>query len=290
MKLVMFGEQYQEQPGVIIDDRFVLSLERAELESPHSLEEILEFDVLGQIEELLGGELPEEALLPLDSVRLGPPLSGMGKIIAVGANYREHIREMGGQEPASPLLFAKATSAIAGPNDPLVLPPASWSSEVDYEVELGAVIGHPCREVSEADALAYVAGYMIVNDVTARDIQRAESQWFRAKSYDGFCPVGPYLLTADEMPDPQQLSLTTRVNGELRQHGNTADMLFSVARLISFISHAMTLFPGDLITTGTPSGIGGGMKPPCYLQPGDVLELDVELLGTQRYQVAAYEG
>jgi 2-keto-4-pentenoate hydratase/2-oxohepta-3-ene-1,7-dioic acid hydratase in catechol pathway len=213
----------------------------------------------------------------------------MGKIIGCGLNYRAHAQEMGDALPTQPLLFAKAPSSIAGPYDDLVLPPAAWSSEVDYEVELGVVIGHACHEVSVADALAYVAGYTIVNDVTARDIQRAESQWYRAKSYDGFSPIGPYLITADEIFDPQNLYLSTTVNGELRQRSNTSDMIFSVAELVSFASHSMTLLPGDIIATGTPAGIGAGMNPPRFLQPGDVLELTIEYLGKQRYTVASYQ-
>lgn len=289
MKLVMYGEPYQERPGVIIDDLFILDLERAELESPHSIEEILEYDLLEQVGELLGGFQPETALVPLGSVRLGPPLSGMGKIVACGLNYREHAREMGDTLPVRPLLFAKAPSAIAGPNDPLMLPPTDWSTAIDYEVELGVVISHHCHEVSVMDALGYVAGYTILNDVTARDIQKAEGQWFRAKSYDGFCPIGPYLVTADEIDDPQSLALSTTVNGELRQRSNTGDMIFTVAELVSFASHSMTLMPGDIIATGTPSGIGAGMQPPIFLQPGDDIVMEITSLGQHHYPVVAYE-
>jgi 2,4-diketo-3-deoxy-L-fuconate hydrolase len=285
----MYGEPYQERPGIVIDDRFIMDLEFAELESPHCIEEILTFDLLGQIDELTGNPLPEQALIPCCEVRLGPPLSGMGKIIACGLNYRDHAAEMGDKLPSFPLLFAKAPSAIAGPYDDLLLPPLTWSREIDYEVELGVVIGHQCREVSVCDALSYVAGYTIVNDITARDIQRREGQWFRAKSYDGFCPIGPYLVTADELDDPQQLTLTTRINGELRQSSSTANMIFSIPELVSFISHSMTLMPGDIIATGTPAGIGAGMQPPVYLQPGDVMELEVEGLGKQRSTVVAYQ-
>ncbi len=288
MKLVMYGEPFQERLGVILRDAFIYDLEIAELESPASIEEVLQFDLLPQIEELTFEPAPEQALIPLDSVRLGPPLAGMGKIIAVGLNYRDHAEEMGNALPSSPLLFCKAQTSIAGPTDELMLPPESWAREVDYEVELGVVIGHPCREVSVEDAMTYVAGYTIVNDVTARDVQRAESQWFRAKSYDGFCPIGPYLVTADEVEDVGNLRLSTLVNGELRQHSTTKNLIFSVPELVSFISHSMTLLPGDIIATGTPSGIGAGMKPPTYLLPGDVIELVIEGLGRHRYEVVAY--
>ncbi|OPZ80682.1 MAG: Ureidoglycolate lyase [bacterium ADurb.Bin429] len=213
----------------------------------------------------------------------------MGKIIAVGLNYRDHAEEMGNALPSSPLLFCKAQTSIAGPTDPLMLPPENWSSEVDYEIELGVVIGRLCSEVSAEDAMAYVAGYTIVNDVTARDVQRAESQWFRAKSYDGFCPVGPYLVTAEEIEDVGNLQLVTRVNGEVRQRSTTKNLIFSVPELVSFISHSMTLLPGDIIATGTPAGIGAGMHPPTYLKPGDVVELLIDGLGQHRYEVMAYQ-
>jgi 2-keto-4-pentenoate hydratase/2-oxohepta-3-ene-1,7-dioic acid hydratase in catechol pathway len=285
MKLVMYGEPYQERPGVIIDDLFILDLERAELEAPHSVEEILAFDLLDQVGGLLDIAEPEQALVPLGSARLGPPLSGVGKIVAVGLNYHDHAEEMRLPLPDHPLLFSKASSSVAGPFDELLLPPPAWSAEIDYEVELGVVIGHPCHRVSVEDALAYVAGYTIVNDVTARDIQRQEGQWFRAKSYDGFCPVGPYLVTADEIDDPQSLALSLRVNDELRQFSNTERMIFSVAELISFISHSLTLQPGDLIATGTPAGIGGSRTPPVYLRPGDVVEMEIEGLGKHKYTV-----
>ncbi len=289
MKLVMYGERFQERPGVIVDDRFLLDLEVPELDTPHSLEELLELDALPAVEEYVEAA-PRERRVLLAGVRLGPPLSGIGKIVAVGLNYREHADEMGDHLPKSPLLFAKANTTIAGPYDELMLPPPVWSTETDYEVELGVVIGHLCRDVSPADAPAYIAGYTIVNDVTARDVQRSESQWFRAKSYDGFCPVGPYLATPEEIDDPQALALSTTVNGAVRQQSSTANMLFPVAQLISFISQGMTLLPGDIIATGTPSGIGAGMAPPTYLKPGDVLELTVEGLGRQKYGVVAHEG
>jgi len=289
MKLVMYGEPYQERPGLIIEDLFILDLERAELEAPHSIEEILAFDLLEQVSDLQDMVEPEQALIPLGSVRLGPPLSGVGKIVAVGLNYHDHAREMRLPLPDHPLLFSKASSSIAGPFDDLLLPPPAWSTQIDYEVELGVVIGHACHRVSVEDAPAYIAGYTIVNDITARDIQQEEGHWFRAKSYDGFCPVGPYLVTADEIDDPQSLALSLRVNDELRQFSNTGQMILSVAELISFISHSLTLQPGDLIATGTPAGIGGARTPPVYLQPGDAVELEIEKLGTHQYTVRQEE-
>jgi 2,4-didehydro-3-deoxy-L-rhamnonate hydrolase len=216
-------------------------------------------------------------------------LTGIGKIVACGLNYRGHAKEMGSPFPPNPLFFGKAPSAIAGPYDDLLLPPPDWSKEVDYEVELGIIIGSQCRGVSVQDAPAYIAGYTIVNDMTARDIQRAESQWFRAKSYDGFCPIGPYLVTRDEIDNPDALALSTHINGEMRQQSSTSDMIFSTAEIVSFASMSMTLEPGDIIATGTPAGIGGGMKPPRFLQPGDVIEMKVEGLGEQRVRVIGGE-
>ena len=290
MKLVMYGAPYDERPGIILQQQQLYDLEIAELDSPHSMEEILQLDMLEAIRDLFtDGFFSKIPAIPVESVRLGPPLSGLGKIIAVGLNYRAHAAEMGDRLPANPLLFAKAPTSLAGANDELELPPAAWSREVDYEVELGVVIGHSCHGISAQDARGYIAGYTIVNDVTARDIQRAESQWFRAKSYDGFCPTGPYLLTADELDDPQALDLWSRVNGEDRQRSNTSDMIYPVAELVSFISQAMTLHPGDLIATGTPSGIGAGLKPPCYLQPGDIVEMGITGLGAHCTRVVEYK-
>ncbi len=286
----MYGEPFQERLGVIVQDTFIYDLSDAvELEKPESIDEVLQFGLLSQIDELVNAIKPNAALTPLDAVRLGPPLAGMGKIVAVGLNYRDHAAEMGNPLPSSPLLFCKAPTSITGPTDDLMLPPETWSTEVDYEVELGVVIGDICREVDPEDAMAYVAGYTIVNDVTARDVQRAESQWFRAKSYDGFCPLGPFLVTRDEIEDVSALKVTTRVNGEIRQQSNTKNLIFSVTELVSFVSQCMTLLPGDIIATGTPAGIGAGMKPPCYLQPGDVVELSIDGLGSQRNTVVAYE-
>ena len=287
MKLVMYGVPYQERPGVLLGDR-ILDLERDDLGCPRSIEEILEGGLLPEVSEMAESDVAQrEPLVLLDQTRLGPPLAGIGKVIACGLNYRAHAAETGAELPTSPLLFSKAGTTIAGPYDDLELPPTSWSDAVDYEVELGVVIGTVCRGVAPEDALAYVAGYTIVNDVTARDIQRRESQWFRAKSYDGFCPVGPWLATPDEVDDPQDLELWTQVNGTDRQRSNTGDMVFPVCELISFISQGITLQPGDLIATGTPSGIGGGMTPPGFLRAGDLVEMGISGLGTHRYRVVS---
>lgn len=288
MKLLMYGDAFDELPGIMLADGQIYNLEIAELEMPHSLEEILQLNLQSSIQQLIDDNFfAGQLAIQLAGVRLGPPLAGLGKIIAVGLNYRQHATEMGDVLPLKPLLFSKASTTLAGAYDVLILPPVDWSDEVDYEVELGVVIGDECYRVSPEDAAGYIAAYTIVNDVTARDIQREESQWFRAKSYDGFCPLGPMLVTADEIIDAQELDLWSKVNGEIRQKSNTADMIHSVAELVSFISHSMTLYPGDLIATGTPAGIGAGMNPPTFLQHGDIVEMGISGLGEHRCRVVA---
>lgn len=200
-----------------------------------------------------------------------------GKIIAVGLNYHGHATESKVPEPARPLLFAKWTSCLSGPGCPIRIPPGI--DQVDWEAELAVVIGTTAQNVSAADALAYVRGYTCLNDVSARRAQRDDGQWSRAKSFDTFGPVGPRLVPADQVPDPQNLAITTRVNGVVMQDSTTADMIFGVAELIEYISHGITLEPGDLIATGTPSGIGALRAEPIYLKPGDRVEIDIDSIG-----------
>lgn len=230
----------------------------------------------------------DPAGLPLveSEVRLGPCLAGVGKFIGVGLNYADHAAESGAKVPAEPILFSKAISCISGPDDPIVLPPGS--RKTDWEVELGVVIAYTACRVSEADALKYVAGYCTVNDVSERDHQLAGSGgWLKGKSHDTFGPIGPCLVTRDEVPDPQSLDLWLDVNGVRRQSGNTADMIFKVAYLVSYISRFMTLKPGDIIATGTPAGVGMGAEPPVYLEAGDRVTLEVSGLGVQHHEVQA---
>jgi 2-keto-4-pentenoate hydratase/2-oxohepta-3-ene-1,7-dioic acid hydratase in catechol pathway len=218
--------------------------------------------------------------------RLGPPVAGVGKIMCIGLNYADHAAEAGMALPEEPVLFLKATSSLAGPNDPIVLP--RGSERTDWEVELGVVIGRAAKHVREEDALAHVAGYVVFNDVSERAFQLERGgQWTKGKSCDGFAPVGPWLVTPDEVGDPQRLALSLAVNGEVMQKGSTATMVFSVARIVSYLSGFMTLQPGDIIATGTPPGVGMGMRPPRYLRPGDVVEASVEGLGRQRQVVEA---
>jgi 5-carboxymethyl-2-hydroxymuconate isomerase len=209
-----------------------------------------------------------------------------GKIIGIGLNYRDHIEEAGLKAPLQPLIFAKLPSSVIGPGEPIVIDPAV-TRNVDWEVELGVIVGRRMRRVAERDALAHVHGYTVANDVSARDVQFAETQLVRAKSLDTFCPLGPAVVTADEIPDPQALRLRTRVNGETVQDASTAQMVFGVAELLAFCSLNFTLEPGDILLTGTPHGCGAFLEPPRWLQPGDVVEVEVEGIGVLRNPVVA---
>jgi acylpyruvate hydrolase len=214
--------------------------------------------------------------VPLADLALLPPLRP-GKVIGIGWNYPDHAREMGGRTLEAPVVFSKLASSITGPSDPVVRP--GYTQELDYEGELAVVIGRRTRDVAHDDALDHVFGYAVMNDVTARDMQRAEPQWVRAKGGDGFGPFGPWVTTRDEVPDPQALGIRTWVNGDLRQDGSTAGMAFSVADLVTWCAAGFTLEPGDVIATGTPPGVGKGRVPPVFLQPGDVVRIEVETLG-----------
>ena len=219
-----------------------------------------------------------------DGTRIGAPLAGVRQFLAVGLNYRKHAIESGLDIPTEPVVFNKSLTSIAGPNDDVPMPEGSEST--DWEVELGFVIGTMARNVSKEQALKHVAGYCLANDVSERDWQiKRNGQWVKGKSFDGFGPIGPWLVTSDELPDPQQIALTLEVNGEKRQSSNTSDMIFPIAEIVSYMSRFMTLMPGDLIITGTPEGVGLGMKPPKYLKRGDVMTLDGGVLGKQRQQV-----
>jgi 2-keto-4-pentenoate hydratase/2-oxohepta-3-ene-1,7-dioic acid hydratase in catechol pathway len=249
-------------------------------------------DVLrGPIEALLAG--PGTGSLAPADVRLGPPVSRPGAIVAVGANYSEHVHEISGSAgnlPDDPVLFLKPATSLGGPHDPVVRP--RESKELDYECEIAVVIGRGGHRIAEGDALGHVAGYMIANDVSARDVfvrDMAKSPTFvqilRGKGYDTFCPTGPWLLTADEVPDPQALRLRTWVNGELRQDGTATGMVFGIAAIVASVSTCMTLRPGDVILTGTPSGVGASLDPPAFLGPGDVVRLEIDGLGVMETPV-----
>jgi 5-carboxymethyl-2-hydroxymuconate isomerase len=240
-------------------------------------------DSATDLRELMHGEPAWTGSAALAAVELKAPVRP-GKIVAIGLNYRDHARESGAELPEWPLVFAKFPSAVIGPDDQIVLD-RSLFERADWEVELAVVVGRTMRDVREADALDHVFGYTVANDVSARDVQFADGQWVRAKSFDSFCPVGPVVVTADEIGDPQALALSTRVNGETVQDSNTSEMVFGVAELLAFCSRSFTLEPGDLLLTGTPWGCGEFMSPPRSLQPGDVVEVEVEGIGTLRNPV-----
>jgi 2-keto-4-pentenoate hydratase/2-oxohepta-3-ene-1,7-dioic acid hydratase in catechol pathway len=225
---------------------------------------------------------------PIGEVRLLPPVTRPGKIIGIGLNYRDHAVETGQPIPEYPTVFAKFSTSVAGPNDPIRYPEAT--ARLDYEGELGVVIGRRCRDVSEADALDAVGGYVVVNDVSARDVQNRTSQWTLGKSFDGFAPIGPALVTADEIPDPQNLDIAVRVNGEQRQQSNTAQMIFTVAHLVAELSRICTLEPGDVIATGTPAGVGIGFTPERLLAIGDEVVVTIEGLGELRNVIVGAAG
>jgi len=221
-----------------------------------------------------------ERLAPqLDGARLLAPVTRPGKFIGIGLNYSDHAAESGMPVPKQPILFAKFSNAIAGPYDPILHPGETVTAKLDWEVELGVVIGRKCRRVSVENALQYVAGYTVINDVSARDLQMFDGQWLKGKTCDGFAPMGPVLVTADEVPDPQNLPLSLTVNGETMQQGSTAKMVFGVAELVSFLSGLMTLEPGDVIATGTPPGVGMGRKPQVFLRVGDVVRCEIPGIG-----------
>lgn len=273
MKLVRWGAKGAEVPGLIDGRGHLRDL------SHHCADitpEMLAPDRLARLASIDPASLPE---LPAHT-RLGVPVAGIRNLIAIGLNYRDHARETGMEPPAEPLVFSKHTGALAGCTDPLTLP--ADCAKLDYEVELAALIGSAAWQVSEAQALGHVAGYMIANDVSARDWQKERGgQWIKGKSAPGFCPLGPFLVTADEIPDPQALTLWTEINGERRQNGTTSDMVFGVAVLVSYLSHFMRLEPGDVILTGTPAGVGMGMGKGVFLKRGDRMEVSVDGLGRQ---------
>ena len=282
MKLLRYGRAGRERPGLLdAEGRIrdlsgvVSGIDSAAL-SPRELARLRRTD---------------PATLPLvrGVPRLGVPYVGIGKFIGIGLNYSDHAAETGMPVPKEPIVFMKATTCIAGPNDGIVIP--RDSTRTDWEVELGVVIGTKAQYVDESDALKHVAGYCVVNDVSERAFQiERGGQWDKGKGCDTFGPIGPYLVTADEVPDPQALDLWLDVNGEQRQRGNTRTMVFGIAHLVSYLSRFMTLLPGDIIATGTPPGVGMGMKPPQFLQPGDVVTLGIAGLGEQRQQVTAHRG
>ncbi len=281
MKLLRYGLIGREQPGVLDAQGNIRDL------SNHIGD--IARDVLGadSLERL--GELDLDTLpMVTGSPRLGPCVGAVSKLIGVGLNYSDHAKECGLPIPKDPIIFSKAVSSISGPDDDVIIP--KGSTKVDWEIELGVVIGARAQYVSKGNALDYVAGYCIVNDVSERELQveRSGGQWDKGKGCDTFGPIGPWLVTKDEIPDPQDLAMTLTVNGESRQNGNTKTMIFGVKQLVADISCWMTLEPGDIICTGTPPGVAMGMRPPAWLKPGDEMRLSIQGLGEQRQKVVAY--
>jgi 2,4-didehydro-3-deoxy-L-rhamnonate hydrolase len=281
MKLLRYGAPGKEKPGMADSQGNVRDLSKVVAQIDDAMLAPRNLARLARVK-------PETLPIVRGNPRLGVPYAGISKFVAVGLNYSDHAAEAGQPIPAEPILFMKATTCLAGPNDDIVQP--KGSTKLDWEVELGIVIGTKAQYVSEAAALDYVAGYCAVNDVSERNFQLERgSQWDRGKGCDTFGPVGPWLVTTDEIADPQSLDMWLDVNGEKRQRGNTRTMVFNCAFLVSYISRFMTLLPGDIITTGTPPGVGLGMKPqPVYLKPGDVVTLGITGLGQQRQRVVAY--
>ena len=279
MKLLRYGPPGEEKPGILDTEGAIRDL------SGHVADitgDTIGAESLARLREIDPASLPKVAGRP----RIGPCVGNVGKFVAIGLNYSDHAKEAGMAIPDEPVIFTKATSSISGPNDNIVMP--RGAAKVDWEVELGIVIGGHAKYVDEVEALDTVAGYCVVNDVSERAFQLETSgQWVKGKSADTFGPIGPWLVTADEVPEPQNLHLWLEVNGERAQDGSTRTMIFPVAYLVSFVSRFMSLQPGDIITTGTPPGVGHGRKPPAYLNPGDVITLSVEGLGAQRQEVVA---
>jgi 2,4-didehydro-3-deoxy-L-rhamnonate hydrolase len=280
MKLLRYGPFGKERPAILDRSGGLrdLSAHLADLTpealAPASLDKLRRLDP---------ASLPAVSGTP----RIGACVANIPKLVCIGLNYTDHANETGNPIPKEPIIFLKATSSICGPNDDVILPKASTKG--DWEVELGIVIGTTTRYVNERDALSHVAGYCIVNDVSERAFQMERGgQWTKGKSCDTFAPIGPWLVTADEVPDPQALALSCEVSGQMMQNGTTRNMIFGCAQIVSYLSHFMTLMPGDVIPTGTPAGVGLGKKPPRFLKPGDTMRLAVAGLGEQRQRVLAF--
>ena len=279
MKLLRYGPPGKEKPALLDKNNQIRDLAGI---IPDLAGEALSPQSLQRLQALDPATLPPVTGNP----RLGPCVNHVGKFICIGLNYSDHAAETGNPAPVEPVVFMKATSAICGPNDDIVIP--RNSNKTDWEVELGVIIGSPSKYVTEADALDHVAGYCVINDLSERAFQlESTGQWTKGKSADTFGPIGPWLVTKDEVPDPQNLNLWLKVNGQQRQNGTTKTMIFTVAHIVSYLSRFMSLHPGDIISTGTPPGVGMGQKPQVFLKPGDKIQLGIQRLGEQNQNVIA---
>ena len=284
MKLIRFGEKNKEKPGIQLDDD-----QRLDVSSFIDDYDENFFYKIG-IKKLRNWLNKNKEKCPIidNNIRIGPPISKPSKIVCVGLNYAKHAAESGMNIPDEPVLFFKSSSAITGPYDPIIIP--KNSSKTDWEVELAIVIGKRASYVSKEDALNYIAGYVLHNDVSEREFQIERSgQWVKGKSCDSFAPIGPFIATADEIENPNNLNLWLKVNGEEMQNSNTSDFIFNIEEVVSYISQFMTLIPGDIISTGTPFGVGLGLNPPKYLKEGDIVELGIEGLGISKQTCIAYK-
>jgi 2-keto-4-pentenoate hydratase/2-oxohepta-3-ene-1,7-dioic acid hydratase in catechol pathway len=280
MKLCRYGKAGYEKPGLVDGEGRVRDLSKM-------IEQIGPNEISPRGLKMLSKVKPESLPVVNGNPRLGVPYIGIGKFVAIGLNYSDHAKEAGLPIPPEPIVFMKATTCISGPSDDVIQP--RNSTKLDWEVELGIVIGTQAKYVAESEALSHVAGYCICNDVSERSFQMATSQWDKGKGFDSAGPIGPWLVTADEVGDPQRLDMWLDVNGKRMQSGNTRTMIFSCAKIISHVSQYMTLLPGDIICTGTPPGVGLGIKPnPVFLKPGDVMTLGIKGLGEQNQKVVAY--
>ena len=284
MKLIRFGELGAELPGLVMDDTTRVDVSAF---VPEYDEEFFASDGLSRLKEWLSRNAASAPRVS-PSVRLGSPISRPSKIVCIGLNFRDHARESNMEIPSEPVIFFKASTSLTGPNDDLIMP--KNAQKVDWEIELAVVIGQKCRYIEREEALEYVAGYVLHNDYSERVFQLERGgQWVKGKSADTFAPLGPFLATRDEIRDTSHLRMWLKINGIFRQHSSTSEMIFDVPTLVSYVSQFMTLLPGDIISTGTPAGVGLGMRPPRYLKAGDVVELGIEQLGESRQKVVAWQ-
>jgi len=283
LKLIRFGEEARERPGVLLDDGSRLDV--SDFVSDYD-EAFFARGGMESLREWLKNHSSSGSRVP-STMRLGPPICRPSKIVCIGLNYRDHAAETGAALPKEPVIFFKSTTSLVGPNDVLVIP--KNATKVDWEVELALVVGKTALYVPRDEALDYVAGYVLHNDYSERSFQLERGgQWVKGKSADTFAPLGPFLASQDELRDPSNLKMWLKVNGNIRQNSSTANMIFEVAMLLSYVSEFMTLLPGDVISTGTPAAVGLGMKPPQYLKSGDVVELGIEGLGESRQRVVNF--